>query len=169
MFDQSFEFRHINSQETLQPYHHISHNYAFRGKSGKRYIAIAEQHDHSIFCVKFCLAEHKRRPDRFNILSNLNECSRVITTISHIITHDLLKKDEFATFVFIGSNSPNEQINNTKRFRLYEKIITAKVSPVRFEHRILEEYSAYVIVNRDSSNPDILHLIVEKIKTVFDN
>lgn len=168
MFDQYFEFRHINSQDTLQPYRHISHNYTFRGKSGKRYIAIAEQHDHSIYCVKFCLAEHKRRPDRFNILSNLNECSRVITTISKIITTDLLMKDAFASFVFIGSNSPDEKISNTKRFKLYEKIIAAKVAPVRFEHRILEEYSSYVIVNRDSTNPDILHLIVEKIKAVFE-
>jgi hypothetical protein len=165
MFLSSYPFQKINhtppkliGQDKL-----IEHVYSFRGKTNKRYIAIVEEYDYYVFIVKFCLQERKYHPDRFNLLTNLNECSRVITTIV-LIMKDVYTKNPYASFGFVGSNLPNEDKENTKRFRLYERVVRQIISPVAFEHRQSAKHSSYLLLNKD--NPE--HNLLSKIDKMFE-
>ena len=141
----------------------IEHIYAFRGKTNKRYIVLVEEYNYFVHIVKFCLQERKIYSDRFNQLTNLNECSRVLTTIGHIM-RDIHKKNPYASFGFIGSNLPGEEKENTKRFKLYSNVVSQVISPVGFEHRVSLRHSAYLLVNRDNHEPALLN----KIDAMFD-
>jgi len=141
----------------------IEHIYTFRGKTKKRYIVIVEEYHYFVHIVKFCLQERKIYSNRFNHLTHLNECSRVLTTIGHIM-RDVYKKNPYASFGFIGSNLLNEAKENTKRFRLYSKVVSQVISPVAFEHRLSLKHSAYLLINRDNHEEDLLN----KINLMFD-
>ncbi|MGN6533914.1 MAG: hypothetical protein ACTHK0_19390 [Ginsengibacter sp.] len=141
----------------------IEYVYSFRGKTKKRYIVIVEEYSHSVYIVKFCLQERKIYSDRFNHLTNLNECSRILTTIGFIM-RDIHKNNPYASFGFIGSNLPGEDKENTKRFRLYSQVVSQLISPVGFEHRTSIKHSAYLLINRDNPEPELL----DKINLMFD-
>lgn len=144
------------------PIEHICHNYSFKGKSKKRYIVLAEQYDLSVFAVKFYLQEHKFCEHKYRRLSHLNECSRVITTVGNIIK-EIISKEPFASFVFIGANSFNESKTETKRFKLYSKVIANLVSPVLFEHHFSIKLSSYFMINRHMDEPDLLKKIEKRV------
>ncbi len=164
MFATSYPFSKLNftskkiGDDTL-----IEHIYAFRGKTKKRYIVIVEEYHYFVHIVKFCLQERKIYSNRFNHLTNLNECSRVLTTIGHIM-RDVYKKNPYASFGFIGSNLPDEAKENTKRFRLYSKVVSQVISPIAFEHRLSLKHSAYLLINRDNHEENLLN----KINIMFD-
>ena len=86
MFATAYPFSKLNftskkiGDDTL-----IEHIYVFRGKTKKRYIVIVEEYHYFVHIVKFCLQERKIYSNRFIHLTNLNECSRVLTTIGHIM------------------------------------------------------------------------------------
>lgn len=144
----------------------IEHTYSFRGKTGKRYIAIVEEYDYSIHIVKFCLQERKIYSDRFNQLTNLNECSRVLTTIGEMMK-EIHKKNPFASFGFIGSNLPDEEKNNTKRFKLYSRVVSQLISPVAFEHKNSQKHSAYLLLNRNNQEVDLLNKITVMFERIY--
>lgn len=164
MFTSHYQFSKLNhsSPKKIGNYTIIEHVYSFRGKTNKRYIVIVEEYNHFVFIVKFCLQERKIHPDRFNRLTNLNECSRVLTTIGNIIK-DVYTKNPYASFGFIGSNLPEEKKENTKRFKLYSRVVSQVISPVAFEHRQTIKHSAYLLINRDNHESDLLN----KIDTMF--
>ena len=166
MFIQSFPYRYINYQHVTEPYNHICHNYSFVGQSKKRYIVLGEQFDSNVFAVKFYLAEHKFCKHKYRRLTELHECSRVITTVARIIK-ELSDKNPYASFVFIGANSLNEGKEDTKRFRLYSKIIAGLVSPVQFEHHYSKKYSSYFMINRYTEDKDLLKKIEERVKDLM--
>jgi len=164
MFISSFNYKKLNhSKKQVGDDTYVEHVYSFRGKTNKRYLAIVEEYNHFVYIVKFCLQERKIYSDRFNHLTNLNEGSRVLTTIGHIM-RDIYKQNPYASFGFIGSNLPEEQKENTKRFKLYSKVVSQLVSPVGFEHRKTEKHSAYLLINKDNHEEDLLN----KINLMFD-
>lgn len=164
MFISAYPYSKLNhTTKKLEGDNLIEHIYAFRGKTNKRYIVIVEEYNYFIHIIKFCLQERKIYSDRFNQLTNLNECSRVLTTIGHIM-RDIYKKNPYASFGFIGSNLPGEEKENTKRFRLYSNIVSQVISPVGFEHRLSLKHSAYLLINRDNQEPELL----SKIDAMFD-
>jgi hypothetical protein len=144
----------------------IEHTYAFRGKTGKRYIVTVEQYDYSIHIIKFCLQERKIYSDRFNQLTHLNECSRVLTTIGEIMKH-VLKKNPFASFGFVGTNLPVEEKNNTKRFKLYRRVVSQIISPVAFEHKYSQRHSAYLLLNRNNQEIDLLNKVTVMFERIY--
>ncbi len=168
MFTDSFPYRYINHQHFKEPFNSIWHNYSFTGKSKKRYIVVAEEFNYNVFAVKFYLQEHKSCEHKYQKLTGLNECSRVITTVAKIII-EIINKNPYASFVFIGSNSVGEDLKDTKRFRLYSQIIQNLVSPLLFEHHYSIHYSAYIMINRHRSENNLLQLIEEMIMKVLSN
>jgi hypothetical protein len=168
MFIESFKFRFINKQEYHEPYTHIAHNFSFRGKSGKRYIVVVEQYNYEIFCPKFYLAEHKSNIDKFSKKSKQFECSRVLTTVAEIVK-TIYHSNPFGSFLIIGSNSNNEDKANSKRYKLYLKIMTQLISPVDFETNTLGKQSALLLLNRKHNwEIDDIKLEVEnKLMEVF--
>lgn len=129
MFLSSFPYSKINhsTPKFIGEDKLIEHVYSFRGKTNKRYVVIIEEYPFFVFIVKFCLQERKYHNDRFNKLTNLNECSRVLTTIG-LIMKEIYKQNPFASFGFIGTNLPSEDKENTKRFRLYSRVVSELIS-----------------------------------------
>jgi len=74
------------------------------------------------------------------------------------------QKKPYASFGFLGSNLPGEEKANTKRFKLYSSVISQLISPIGFEHRISLKHSAYLLINRDNHEPELLN----KINVMFD-
>lgn len=168
MFISGYDYRKINHvTKVIGEDKLIESVYSFRGKTGKRYIIIVEEYSYFIFIVKFCLQERKYHPDRFNVLTNLNECSRVITTVGKLIK-EIYEKNPFASFGFIGSNLPNEEKSNTKRYKLYSLVVSQLISPVKFEHRKSNKHSAYLLVNKDNHEENLLSKIEEMFDRIYD-
>ncbi|MCO5238889.1 MAG: hypothetical protein M9904_02430 [Chitinophagaceae bacterium] len=165
MFSSSYPFYKINHTKPggAGTDKLIQHNYAFTGKSKKRYIVVVEEYNYFVFIVKFCLQERKCYSDKYNHLSGLNECSRVLTTVGQIMK-EIYSKNPYASFGFIGSDLPGEGKENTKRFRLYAKVVEQVISPVNFEHKTSVKHSAYLLINRDNNEPDLMN----KMQAMFD-
>lgn len=160
MFDKPFPVTKINSQKKkiVDDVHIYEHNFFFRGKKDHRYNVIVEQYDFSTYIIKFYLNKHKNRHNRFELLTALNECSRVLCTVSRVL-RELLNDDPFASFGFIGSPCQGEEKNNTKRFRLYKMIVENFVSPIQFTHHTLMAKSAYLLLNKDNTESNLLNKI----------
>jgi hypothetical protein len=58
------------------------------------------------------------------------------------------KQNDEASFCFIGANLPSEGLSETKRYRVYSRVMQNFFSPVRFEHRIVPEKSIYFMLNK---------------------
>ena len=167
MFDSAFNYRYINNQKSMASgIPTTCHNYSFRGKKNKRYIVIAEQFNYMVYAIKFYLQEHKSCEHRFSRLTDEYECSRIIATVGKIMV-DIHRKDPFASFVFVGSPIEKEQQKNTKRFRVYSKIVANLVAPVNFEHKTSRNHSAYLMLNRNNQEPNLLPKIEEMFKPIY--
>ncbi len=145
---------------------YIEHVYTFRGKTNKRYLVFVEEYHYFVYVVKFCLQERKFHPDRFNVLTKLMECSRVLTTVG-MIMKEIFSKNPYSSFGFIGSHLQSEEKSNTKRFRLYSRVIGELIAPVHFEHKFSTKHSAYLMINRDNSEPDLQAKIEELFKRIY--
>ncbi len=166
MFQEGFKFTKINHSQNPSPPPIVTYNYAFRGKTGKRYLVIVEQYDFYVYIIKFCLQERKVHPDRFNILTGLNECSRILTTIGAIMK-DFYNKNPYVSFGFLGSPLPGEKANNTKRFRAYARVVSQMISPVDFEHRPSPKHSAYLLLNIHNSEPDLFAKVTQMFNQIY--
>lgn len=168
MFDKSYDYRFINKQLfTRNEIKLLSHNYSFRGKR-KRYIVIAEQFDFDVYAVKFYLQEHKNCEHRFRWKTNEYECTRILCTLGKIIA-EIYNNNPFASFAFLGSPSMGEGYSDTKRFQLYCKVIANCIGPVHFEHQYSKEHSAYLLLNRDLEEADVLDKIVKMFSPFLDH
>lgn len=169
MFNSPFQFTKLNhgTKAICDTVSIVQHNYCFRGKNNKRYIVHVEEYQYSVFVINFFLADHRNHPDRFNKRTGLRECSRVIATIGHIIIA-LFKDNPFCSFAFMGANLPGESIQNTKRFRLYSKVVGALISVVEFEHHNSIANSAYLLLNRHHKEPDLLNKVLRVFNTAYD-
>jgi len=169
MFDKPFPTRFINRQtNSASGFNTIWNNYCFKGKNNKRYIVIAEQFDFMVFVVKYYLAEHKSCEQKFNKLSGQHECSRVIATVGRIMV-DIYNDNPFASFAFIGSPLNGEGEKNTKRFRVYSKFIENVISPTAFEHKTSRTHSAYLLLNRNNQETDLLPKIENMFRPIFEH
>lgn len=117
---------------------------------------------------------------KYGINSGLFEVRPVIYTCIRIILEDIYAKDPLSSFGFIGSNTTHylengnikkldeiktEDKNNTRRYRIYKRIMLTFFSPDQFEHIYNEEFSSYVIIRKRQieSNPNI----IDDISTYF--
>lgn len=167
MFSSSFTYTKINHcLKKAGDYSYVENVYRFRGSSGKLYIAVVEQYDYNVYVVKFYLQEMKNRTDRYNILSNLNECSRVLTTIG-MLMQEIFGNNPYASFGFIGVPLKNEAVDNTKRFRLYSRIVQNKISATFLEHHPAGKLSAYLLVNRNNSESDLIPKLDKMFNEIY--
>ena len=75
------------------------------------------------------------------------------------------KKNPRASFGFIGANCENETQENTKRYRVYRKIVATQISENKFIHTKNQDKSACMLINRDELKeyPNL----VEEIERTF--
>ena len=62
---------------------------------------------------------------------------------------DVLKKDEQASFFFIGAEDEKDEPGaSTRRFRFYRVFVLSVISDERFWHYRIDNHSLYILVNK---------------------
>lgn len=84
----------------------------------------------------------------------------------NILINEIHKKDNTASFGFVASNLPHESMENTKRFRIYDKFISTFIGSETFEHFSYIEWSAYVLIPKNHlvNNPTLSDQIFSLFK-----
>lgn len=64
---------------------------------------------------------------------------------------DVLKRDDKASFFFIGAEDEKDQKGMmSRRFRLYRRFVLSTVSEEKFDHYRRNELSLYILVNKNA-------------------
>jgi len=122
--------------------------YTFTDRFNQKYIVNIEQYDLEVYIVKFHLKKDTDNKKKYQVLTGKGDVGRVLATCIKILLEEILYKNASASFGFIGINSEGEGKSNTKRFVLYQKIVSAYFSEKAFEHVFNENKSAYALLNR---------------------
>ena len=167
MFDTCYEYRKINTRTKIEgSYEYKIHSYSFYGRSKKRYLVSVEEYEYFVFAVKFNLAERKECTDKYNALTHLFECPSVLGTITKILK-ELNDANPFTSFVFVGTNLPNEGKDNSKRYRIYALIVANLISLVNFNHYMNPKNSAYLLLNKHNLEEKLLSKIVNMFTLIY--
>lgn len=144
--------------------------YRFKStKSNLSYLVRVERYEHNMYAVKFYQKNHQLSPRKYQILSNTFEARRIIYTCMNVM-YALYKENPCASFGFIGANCENEGIANTKRYRVYSKIVATQISEGRFKHVENVDKSAYMLINRTEleNYPDLIERIEQTFQKLYD-
>ena len=143
--------------------------YRFKSdKSHHAYIVRVESYKKHAYCVKFFDKANINSKNKFSLRSNTLEARTILYTMFHIML-DVLKRDEKASFFFIGAEDEKDQDGMvSRRFRLYRRFVLSTVSDDKFEHFRRNDLSLYILVNKEyvddtASYADELAGIVQRL------
>lgn len=130
--------------ETLQ--------YRFKSaKSHHAYIVRVERYKEHAYCLKFFDKANMNSKLKFSLRTNTFEPRTIFYTLFRIML-DVLKRDEKASFFFVGAEDENDELGKaTRRFRVYKKFTSSVVSERLFEHYAIETESLYILINKNST------------------
>ena len=128
-----------------------------------------EEYRQMVFVLKFYRQSLAGHESRFRLLSGNFDAGAVLSTCVNIIGQ-FLKGNPFASFAFVGAWSAGEAVANSKRFRVYQKVVAALISPLEFEHHAYPNNSAYLLLNRHQldNEPDLQINIETMFRSRFD-
>lgn len=149
--------------------------YRFKSsKTRQMYIVRVEEYPYHFYGIKFYLKAHALSPQKYNILTGLNEPRAIINTCLHILV-DIYHKDKRASFGFIGAETILEMEERkrtgveklTKRMSFYRRMINSYFpeNDDYFIHYIDESKSTYLIVNKMELSTD--NTLIDKINRYF--
>ncbi len=144
--------------------------YRFKStKSKLTYLVRVERYEHNMYAVKFYQKNHRLSPKKYQILSHTFEARRIIYTCMNVM-FSVLKENPRASFGFIGANCEDEDEANTKRYRIYRKIMATKISEERFIHTRNQEKSAIMLINREELKeyPNLVEIIEKTFQELYD-
>ena len=143
-----------------------THYYTFRTRKNRRYVVEAEQYQHHVYVLKYYPLALKASPNRFKLLVNDGDAFRILTTCTQIFL-DICARDPLASAGFVGEALLGEGNVNTKRFRVYLKMVTAFIGPMRFLHHPLPAISAYFLENRANPEPDLKDQVEQMFRELY--
>lgn len=125
--------------------------YRFKSKkSHHTYIVRVECYEEHAYCVKFFDKANINSQNKFSLRSNTFEARTILYTMFHIML-DVLKRDDKASFFFIGAEDEKDQKGMmSRRFRLYRRFVLSTVSEEKFDHYRRNELSLYILVNKNA-------------------
>ena len=125
--------------------------YRFKSdKSHHAYIVRVECYKKHAYCIKFFDKANINSKNKFSLRSNTFEARTILYTMFHIML-DVLKRDEKASFFFIGAEDEKDQDGMvSRRFRLYRRFVLSTVSDDKFEHFRRNDLSLYILVNKET-------------------
>lgn len=148
--------------ETLQ--------YRFKSdKSHHSYIVRVERYKEHTYCLKFFDKANMNSKLKFSLRTNTFEPRTIFYTLFHIML-DVLKRDDKASFFFVGAEDEHDELGKaTRRFRVYKVFTLSVVSERLFEHYAIQEESLYILVNKNSVNncDDFAKRITVYVKQLF--
>lgn len=170
MFDSSYPFYGLGLTKSLLPNYIIGiRHYGFK-TAKHRYLVEVECYENNIYIIQYYSAHYKTHPKKYMIMTNEFKCTRIVGTCINIML-EILKKDNLASFGFIGSNTYNpdtkeeESIDQTQRWRVYKHAMEGRMGTETFSHAWLPEMSRYVMVN-NAHDPKF---ILREINVMFDS
>ncbi len=116
-------------------------------RSHQGYMVWVEVYENHFYAVKFHLRRDKNNPNRYSVMSGYGEARPVINTCMRIMM-EIGESDPLSSFGFIGAHMEDESECNTKRHRVYCKIVATYFSDVHFKHLEFTNKSAYVLLRR---------------------
>lgn len=157
--------------------------YSFHSpKTSKTYYVHVELHPNHFYGVKFHLRDHKKNKNKYNIQVNLGEARPVIYTCINIML-EIDSRDNCASFGFIGSNTvlsrmvdehgqeyfeqKNEPKCETRRYRIYKRIMLTFFKETTFEHIYDASTSSYVLVRLTEMEKN--KNLISEIETYFSD
>ena len=143
-----------------------THHYTFRTRKNRRYVVEAEQYQHHVYVLKYYPLALKASPNRFKLLVNDGDAFRILTTCTQIFL-DICARDPSASAGFVGEALLGEGKANTKRFRVYLKMVTAFIGPARFLHHPLPAISAYFLECRANPEPDLKDQVEQMFRELY--
>lgn len=167
MFDSSYSFRYCSHTKPKGQYNVITHILTFNCNKNHQYIVNVEQYPHSMYAIKFYLKNHRLSDKKYKFITGLNDQIRVLATCIEIMLY-FYNKNHYASFAIIGESSLDENThNNTKRFRVYKRILENLFSPFRFLHLSFPNESAYILVNKDKQVDNLPHVFIEMFNNEY--
>lgn len=143
--------------------------YTFKSpKSHQWYWVWVEVYDYDLYAIKFHLKTHRNSPNKYSIMTGLNEARPVINTCIKIM-QEVTQANSSASFGFIGANALNEAEVNTKRFRVYRRFMATYFSEEIFEHYFNIRKSAYLLLRKSVlvDKPDMLSTLNKKFQLMY--
>lgn len=177
MFDKPFKINCLgrNTSASSGKKHLLcEHLFSFRDeRNGTRYIITMEEYNHKVFEVSFCRKSELKSKRRFNILTGLYSngpgAARVIRTCIEAMIY-FYRKDASCSFFFVGAAGDEESLDNSKKYRLYGKIMKNLFSPATFSHYERNQTSTYLLLNKSQENEhaDFAKTVWDMICDVYD-
>lgn len=133
------------------------------------YLVEVEKFKNNTFVIKYFLKKHKKHKLKYNMLSKEFKARPIVMTIINILI-EILAKNKDCSFAFIGANTidsksrEEESKINTKRFRVYRRLVENKIGPQTFTHFQSVEGSSYLLVN--NGLPDV-NAAKDRISNMF--
>ena len=139
-------------------------------KSGLDYFVRVEEYPFNMYAVKFYLKNHRLSDKKYQLLTNTFEVRTIINTCINIML-SVFERNSSASFGFIGSNSDGESIANTKRYRVYSRIIATYFSDTYFMHVENVDKSVYLLINRMElkATPNLIENIQNTFMEIYEN
>lgn len=168
MFENSYTFSKCNKTQALnKTYLYETVLYRF-STPVDRYTVELEHYHYSIFVIKFYRTKDRKNKNKFNIITNEFNCTRIISTCIKILS-SVLEQKPLASFGFIGSytisDNYTEEKNCTQRFRIYKMVMENLIGETLFHHSMDLIHSTYLMVNNGNKSPEE---VVAKARTMFE-
>ena len=127
--------------------------YRFKSlRSNHTYIVRVEKYVEHTYCVKFFDKANMSSDDKYSLRTATFEPRTIVCTVLNIM-FDVLKRDEKASFFFIGAEDEKDVPGrSTRRFRFYSKFVLSVVTDTIFEHFRSAPLSLYILVNKKFVN-----------------
>ena len=121
-----------------------------------------------MFAVKFHLKDHRLSKNKYKIQTGLYEPRRIFGTCINILL-EISRDNPSSSFGFIGSQDLTEaKKENTKRYKVYRRIVSNLFKPETFKHYEDSINSAYLLIRNSEVERD--NDLFEKIRDlIIDN
>ena len=143
--------------------------YTFKStKSHQWYWVWVEVYEHDFYAIKFHLKAHRHSPDKYNLMTGLNEARPVINTCIAIM-QEISYINPHSSFGFIGANMQDESDINTKRFRVYRRFMATYFTEQIFGHYFNIHKSTYLLILKSELEiyPELLTELDTKFKILY--
>jgi len=89
MFDKGYKFREVNHVKgnTVNEPFIKAYRFTFKGKNKCKYVVWAQEYSYHFFAIKFHLNSHQHRADKYEVLTNYHDATRIIRTCEEIMLY----------------------------------------------------------------------------------
>lgn len=170
MFDSSYDFKYLMSEKKQGELYVKLHTFTFKCKKKHSYIFLAEEYDNHLYAVKFFLESHRFSKKRYQLVTAFNDPFAILGTCLKIFNYILQHQNTYASFIFSGAPLLSEDADeNTKRIRIYRRIVENTFNPVNWYHYSFPGKNIYMLVNAENeSSETLVNWATEMLQTHYE-